>query len=292
MRVPGAARLEFRPLKSGIFHWRRNVAMLPNNDNDRLDLGVKLMVTAVAAMVALYSFCFSMLTETINLTGWGQLGDAMGSLNTLFTGLALAGLVYTSILQTRQASEQTKQLHLQRDQMSRQTREQLHTARLNVLSGVLQAQSTLSEVALSRPDSPARDREHTINTIKGLLIQVEILGWEARQGFGGGEWTPSVEKEATRAWLVRYLQRTAFDCAQLTTADKPLEIPYRIKAALEMIELLRELNHYKYPDAAHAVDSAVVVLKRYMLGQPGGSGVIHWCSIAEYHFPAGAPPWV
>jgi hypothetical protein len=67
--------------------------------------------------------------EKRELESFGQLGDVFGSANALFTGLALVGLVYTVILQRAQTASQEQQLTLQRQEPSRQAREQFLTAR-------------------------------------------------------------------------------------------------------------------------------------------------------------------
>lgn len=54
----------------------------------------------------------------------GQFGDLFGSVNALFSGLALAGLIYTIYLQHRELSLQREELNNQREEM-KQSREQL-----------------------------------------------------------------------------------------------------------------------------------------------------------------------
>ena len=53
----------------------------------------------------------------------GQFGDAFGSVNSLFTGLAFAGVIYTIYLQRTELSLQRDELRLQREEMAASRRE-------------------------------------------------------------------------------------------------------------------------------------------------------------------------
>ena len=53
----------------------------------------------------------------------GQFGDMFGSLNVLFTGLALAALIYTILLQKEQNDLQSQQLEEQREELRLQREE-------------------------------------------------------------------------------------------------------------------------------------------------------------------------
>ena len=44
-----------------------------------------------------------------SIATYGQVGDAFGSLNALFTGLGILGLIYTIQLQQKQIEEQAKE---------------------------------------------------------------------------------------------------------------------------------------------------------------------------------------
>ncbi|ESS68928.1 hypothetical protein MGMO_141c00110 [Methyloglobulus morosus KoM1] len=49
----------------------------------------------------------------------GQFGDMFGSVNSLFSGLAFGGVIYTIFLQRQELALQRKELELTRDQLSR-----------------------------------------------------------------------------------------------------------------------------------------------------------------------------
>jgi hypothetical protein len=57
------------------------------------------------------------------LAAHGQFGDAFGSFTAIFTGLALAGLVYTAILQQKQIRSQDKAITIQAKQLEVQEKE-------------------------------------------------------------------------------------------------------------------------------------------------------------------------
>ncbi|WP_263560119.1 hypothetical protein [Paenibacillus polymyxa] len=64
--------------------------------------------TIIMAVIALYSIFFILL---LNVDDWGKsgtLGDSFGILNTLFSGIALAGVVYTLNLQAQATELQRK----------------------------------------------------------------------------------------------------------------------------------------------------------------------------------------
>src|SRR5262249_60351914 len=89
----------------------------------------------------------------------GQLGDTFGFVNALFTGLALAGLVQTALLQQHQLAEQRKEIKAQletaqenRAALLRQGRAEFLTARLNATIGLLNACHARNE---QLPDVPA-----------------------------------------------------------------------------------------------------------------------------------------
>jgi hypothetical protein len=59
-------------------------------------------------------------SESRRLESYGQLGDVFGSVNALFTGLALVGLVYTVFLQHKQTDALEQLCIHQKDEAGRQ----------------------------------------------------------------------------------------------------------------------------------------------------------------------------
>ncbi|NTX51130.1 hypothetical protein [Myxococcus sp. CA039A] len=72
---------------------------------------------------AAYAFAMKHI-ESLNNTGWpGTFGDSFGALNTLFTGLAFAGLIASLSLQRTELALQRKELKQQREVLEAQSRE-------------------------------------------------------------------------------------------------------------------------------------------------------------------------
>ena len=63
-------------------------------------------------------------------TGRGTFGDMFGAINTLFSGLAFAGVVYAIVLQKRELSLQRQELTLTRMELEKSAAAQLHSAHL------------------------------------------------------------------------------------------------------------------------------------------------------------------
>jgi hypothetical protein len=145
-------------------------------------------------------------SEGRNLASYGQAGDVFGSVNALFTGLALIGLVYTASLQRDQTRAQFDQLGAQKVDASRQAREQFLTARLNAQVAALEAATAQQSAvfAASNP-TPSGLASVFLEPLNRIGMRIEILALEANQGFDGGAWAPPVEKEAIRQYIVNSL---------------------------------------------------------------------------------------
>jgi hypothetical protein len=85
------------------------------------------VVCIVAIQVAIAYFAYKFLPD------WptrGQFGDVFGAANSLFSGLAFAGLIYTVLLQREELALQRKELELTRQELKRsaQAQEQAEVA--------------------------------------------------------------------------------------------------------------------------------------------------------------------
>lgn len=115
-------------------------------------------------------------------------GDAYGSLNTLFSGLAFAGLIYTVILQKEELSLQRKELELTRAELERsaraneeaaramgeQVKNQLQAAKIAGLSGLLSTYD--AQIAESNKYFQGSDRDRRSNIVKrreACLLELE-----------------------------------------------------------------------------------------------------------------------
>lgn len=98
-----------------------------------------------------------------DMTSRAQFGDLFGGLNTIFSGLAFAGVIYTVILQTKDLELQREELKLTREELKRTAEAQEKsekslskqaaslkmTAKINGKSAILQHYNTLIEITNS-----------------------------------------------------------------------------------------------------------------------------------------------
>lgn len=88
------------------------------NDNNSKDLKWGVII---GLMICVIWFISAVVVYYI-LPAWGtrgQFGDMFGGVNSLFSGLAFAGLIYTSILQRKELALQRKDFMLTRNELMR-----------------------------------------------------------------------------------------------------------------------------------------------------------------------------
>ncbi len=91
-----------------------------------LFVGIGIGVVVVAIWLSSWWLILKNLKEP---SGPGTFGDQFGAVNSLFSGLALAGIIYTIILQRKELQHQRKELQLTRKELEFQ-REELKMTRL------------------------------------------------------------------------------------------------------------------------------------------------------------------
>jgi hypothetical protein len=140
---------------------------------------------------------------------FGQFGDTFGTVNALFTGLALVGLVYTVSQQQKQLQQQEVDSQENRHALAREKREQFLTARLNATLAMLQARQAkmafLSENNFLGIAEMQRE-------IRKLSLRLSILVCEANLGFEIGDWSEEIERLAIRDHLRLYFQELLDRC--------------------------------------------------------------------------------
>ncbi len=259
-----------------------------------------LTVMAVAILIVIlpWSWLWWVTLESFQATGkrdlgaHGQFGDAFGSLNALFTGLALIGLVYTVYLQRKQTEAQTEQLDAQKLEASRQAREQFLTARLNAQVALLQTKSAYNEVA--RDDSevdPAIARDAAKRQVLLASIAIELIRQEVKQGFEGGAWSATVEKEAIRGYFVALLQGYCNVCGWLHARgayDLATAQSEHLRAVCEQLEFLAEYLRIGHLEASNVVVAAASKLRGF---QNEPNRALEWCGVAESMYRRGEKPW-
>lgn len=101
----------------------------------------------------------------------GQFGDMFGALNTLFSGLAFAGVLATIAMQRRDLELQHRAIQDARSASQQQVDIALKAARLQALASSIDVLQRLS----SRPGLPATNRESLLRQELDLVIQMTAL---------------------------------------------------------------------------------------------------------------------
>ena len=201
----------------------------------------------------------------------------------LFTGLALIGLVYTASLQRDQTRAQEKE-------SSRQAREQLLTARLNARIATLQGITAQASILMSDANqSRERDAPGLLAALTNYRVQIDILASEVNQGFDGGVWSDSVEKEAIRQYIVNSLG-TFVAAFELATRENDLStisgLPER---ASKHFQAIKAVIYSQYPVIAVQCDSIIELFRR---NPSDPAQAVEWCRGAADHLQRGQFPWV
>ncbi len=117
-------------------------------NNDTVLLFLFLVFISVIYLFDYYKF-IGLFYDDIRDSG--AFGDSFGALNSLFSGLALLGVLYTVILQKRELSLQREELRKSVDAQKEQVSELKKSAKISALT-------TLADYALNRP---AEKKTHT-----------------------------------------------------------------------------------------------------------------------------------
>jgi hypothetical protein len=129
------------------------------------------------------------VTIYMNLDTWanrGTFGDMFGAVNTLFSGLAFAGLIFANLTQSKELSLQREELQLQRDELKltrnelgkaataqeEQARLMVHSARITAVSNRLNAEAMLVSNSKGIPGSGT---EHDMNVLKNTFDELQSL---------------------------------------------------------------------------------------------------------------------
>ena len=152
------------------------------------DIGVNiggligLLAGVVTVWIAAWLVIIQMLPDWNNR---GLFGDMFGSVNSLFAGLAFAGVIYTILLQRNELALQRRELELTREQLTRSAKAQelseealreqgttlQLTAKLNALSALIDHYDILikNEGNASKKIGLQQERVRYIKILKALL---------------------------------------------------------------------------------------------------------------------------
>lgn len=105
-----------------------------------------------------------------------ELGDSFGVLNTLFSGLTFAGLIYTIILQRIELHNQQIEIENVKADQKKQLFAALKTAKLNALCSIFQHHTDLSLNARSESDRGKARLQlmYTASQIDILLKEIDL----------------------------------------------------------------------------------------------------------------------
>jgi hypothetical protein len=202
----------------------------------------------------------------------GQLGDTFGSLNALFTGLTLIGLVLTAFLQRSQLAAQREEIDAQkkasdldRKALAKQSRAEFLSARLQAETAILDAEREIwqqHDVPTNRFEQSARSR-----SLNRRLMAIQLLRFESQQGFDEAPWSLSIQKEAIRRLLVETTQTNVNTFARL---EALLQAPYakglmtsRTDTMQSQIDLLLEDYGFDHPNLHGTVRPLREALAKY-----------------------------
>lgn len=104
-----------------------------------------IFITAILVVIIQSSIIYCIYRKFGDWSASGAFGDTFGATNSLFSGLALAGLIYTVILQTKELKIQREELKLTRDQVTEQAEAQKKQARYTLLICQLNALTSRQE---------------------------------------------------------------------------------------------------------------------------------------------------
>ena len=200
----------------------------------------------------------------------GQFGDAFGSLNALFTGLALVGLVYTAVLQRNQLNEQREEIKVQgeaarenRSALAKQNRAQFLSARLQAETALLQAESEkFAGYGRATVGVQGVVEYEATRSASRRRIAIMLLLIEARQGFDDQEWSPSVEKEATRIFLVNRVHAFVKTCDRLVKDSGKDHVSNYVKDLRMELDVLLDAYLATHRAIKVPVESIVDMLNR------------------------------
>ena len=230
-----------------------------------------------------------------DLQSHGQFGDAFGSLNALFTGLALAGLVYTAILQHRQTDAQTEQLKMQKAELAqqdvalkRQARQQFLTARLNAQTAILHSHGVAVQLGFGGLRPEAGRAQFAANCFEKMRSNILVLFRESQLPDDGTDWSPAVEKEAVRRHAVSLVRGLAVTCSRKSESTFTIPTDREINAVSEELEALLEIYPYAHPDIAQCVGAFAKTLREC---RSDPATVIQQCQQIDDFWVAGRFPW-
>ncbi len=154
-------------------------------------IGLSPLVGLIGTVVFLWIGAWVLITWGYpDIAQRGQFGDLFGSVTSLFSGLAFAGIIYTILLQRKELALQRMELTLTREQLARSAKaqekseqsltrqaEMLETsARLNALSSCIES---LQIIIVQHPTASVREKAE-----KERFLYIDLLSNELNVLYG------------------------------------------------------------------------------------------------------------
>ena len=126
------------------------------------------IIVAIAAVVvmAIYGLVLS-----LNFSGWderGQFGDMFGAVNALFSGLALAGVIFAVLLQSEELKLQREDIKLQRLDFKESMKIHQENADASSLASEIQVIAAYTDSLGSQIRHLRRERGNTSNSTEDV----------------------------------------------------------------------------------------------------------------------------
>lgn len=135
----------------------------------------KILICTILGVLFLLAVYIIGLPELIHeYEQRGAFGDMFGGLNTLFSGLAFAFLIYTVFLQGKQLEMQREELRLQRKELedtraelARSAKSSEFIARVNKLQAQAMANQSLIDIEIAlKQNSAPKEKEQTLRPLQ------------------------------------------------------------------------------------------------------------------------------
>jgi hypothetical protein len=164
------------------------------NENEKIknDDNLIPLITAFIIITLIWGISYVLVRYYINVENdRGTFGDSFGAINSLFSGLALAGIIYTILLQRKELSLQRQELIETRSELKRsadaqeksekaltdQIKSMKTTAKLNALSSLVEnfgkEEEAFRKVDISKSNAAKRKKEMFLSEIENTLINLE-----------------------------------------------------------------------------------------------------------------------
>lgn len=162
-------------------------------------------------LLLLAVFIFWLVAELIpyyRFRDWasrGQYGDSFGAINSLFSGLAFAGIIYTIILQQKELKLQRKELFYTRKELERSSTAQEESEKaLKEQSKLMQEQARLmaEQAKLMEKQGISLEEATKLNAISTIVSFYTQSSGNSRED----NWNWSVEAESIARKYVKKLE--------------------------------------------------------------------------------------